>query len=56
MPWEIRFNYNEQTITAANAVLVDYFNDSQVLVEDSVTVYKIKLDQDGKSKRGRYPD
>ncbi|MFC6652810.1 collagen binding domain-containing protein [Paenibacillus rhizoplanae] len=49
IPWEIRFNYNEQTITAANAVLVDYFNDSQVLVEDSVTVYKIKLDQDGKA-------
>ncbi|WP_340021905.1 SpaA isopeptide-forming pilin-related protein [Paenibacillus sp. FSL K6-1096] len=47
IPWEIRFNYNEQTITSANAVLVDYFNDSQVLVEDSVTVYKMKLDQNG---------
>ncbi|MEK3875834.1 SpaA isopeptide-forming pilin-related protein [Paenibacillus sp. FSL M7-0420] len=47
IPWEIQFNYNVQTITSANAVLLDYFNDSQVLVEDSVVVYKIKLDQNG---------
>ncbi|WP_238655052.1 SpaA isopeptide-forming pilin-related protein [Paenibacillus piscarius] len=48
IPWEIRFNYNEQTITSANAVLVDYFNDSQELVKSSFVVYKIQLDQDGK--------
>ncbi|OMF89277.1 hypothetical protein BK146_23405, partial [Paenibacillus sp. FSL R7-0333] len=47
IPWEIQFNYNEQSIAAANAVLLDYFNNSQVLVEDSVVVYKIKLDQNG---------
>ncbi|MEK4044516.1 SpaA isopeptide-forming pilin-related protein [Paenibacillus sp. FSL H8-0048] len=48
IPWEIQFNYNEQTITSANAVLLDYFNDSQKLVEGSLVVYKIQLDQDGK--------
>lgn len=43
IPWEIQFNYNEQTITSANAVLLDYFNDSQKLVESSLVVYKIQL-------------
>ncbi|MEK5495092.1 SpaA isopeptide-forming pilin-related protein [Paenibacillus sp. FSL R7-0297] len=45
--WEIRFNYNEKSITSNNAVLTDYFNISQDYVADSMIIYKVKLDQNG---------
>ncbi|NOU79785.1 hypothetical protein GC101_12965, partial [Paenibacillus sp. LMG 31459] len=45
--WEIRFNYNEKSITSNNAVLTDYFNITQDYVDGSMIIYKVKLDQNG---------
>ncbi|ASA19660.1 collagen binding domain-containing protein [Paenibacillus donghaensis] len=39
--WEIDYNYGETEIAAADAVLSDYFSDSQELLLDSVEVYEV---------------
>ncbi|KUP26062.1 hypothetical protein AWJ19_00825 [Paenibacillus sp. DMB5] len=45
--WQIKFNYDEKTITADKAVLTDYFNISQDYVPASLKIFKVKLDQNG---------
>ncbi|WNS40916.1 SpaA isopeptide-forming pilin-related protein [Paenibacillus sp. MMS20-IR301] len=45
--WEIRYNYNEKAITADKAVLKDYFNKTQDLVDSSIVIYKMKISSDG---------
>ncbi|MFO1446332.1 collagen binding domain-containing protein [Bacillus sp. Bva_UNVM-123] len=46
--WEIKYNYNEKSIVKANALLKDYFNNTQELVDNSIEVRKITIDADGK--------
>ncbi|WP_312470539.1 SpaA isopeptide-forming pilin-related protein [Neobacillus sp.] len=48
--WTIKYNYNEKTIAKNNAVLTDYFNNSQKLVNSSFKVYKITLNENGTEK------
>ncbi|GMX61735.1 hypothetical protein Elgi_15390 [Paenibacillus elgii] len=45
--WEIKYNYNEKTITQANAFLTDLFNDTQDLVAGSLHVYQVTIDSKG---------
>ncbi|WP_166554448.1 MULTISPECIES: SpaA isopeptide-forming pilin-related protein [Clostridia] len=45
--WEIRYNYNEKNIAKEDALLKDFFNRSQDLIEDSFVVKKITLDENG---------
>ncbi|MCC2248763.1 Ig-like domain-containing protein [Virgibacillus sp. AGTR] len=45
--WEIKYNYNEKTIKQQDALLKDFFNTSQDLVESSFDVKKITIDKDG---------
>ncbi|KHL94418.1 hypothetical protein QW71_18235 [Paenibacillus sp. IHB B 3415] len=45
--WEIRYNYNEKAITADKAVLKDYFNKTQDLVDGSIVIYKMKISSTG---------
>ncbi|MCP3774157.1 SpaA isopeptide-forming pilin-related protein, partial [Paenibacillus sp. MZ04-78.2] len=45
--WEIKYNYNEKTITQANAFLTDLFNDTQELVADSLQVHQVTIDANG---------
>ncbi|WP_284141505.1 SpaA isopeptide-forming pilin-related protein [Virgibacillus sp. LDC-1] len=46
--WEIKYNYNEKAILKNDALLKDFFNDSQELLADSFIVKKITLDEHGK--------
>ncbi|SEO27176.1 Collagen binding domain-containing protein [Paenibacillus sophorae] len=46
--WGINYNYNYGTIPQADAMLKDLFNDSQELVPESVKVYNVSVDSDGK--------
>ncbi|MFC0212739.1 collagen binding domain-containing protein [Paenibacillus chartarius] len=50
--WEIKYNYNEKSIAKANAYLTDLFNDSQQLVNGSLKVYPVTLDQNGNETLG----
>jgi LPXTG-motif cell wall-anchored protein len=45
--WEIKYNYNEKLIGKVDAFLEDTFNSSQSLVEGSLNIYKIKIDENG---------
>ncbi len=46
--WEIRYNYNQKNIAQKAALLKDFFNGSQELVEDSFEVREITLNENGK--------
>ncbi|AKG37753.1 hypothetical protein VK70_13515 [Paenibacillus durus ATCC 35681] len=50
--WGINYNYNYGMIPQTDAVLKDLFNDSQELVADSVKVYNVSVDSDGKATVG----
>ncbi|MBP3040221.1 hypothetical protein J9303_12070, partial [Bacillaceae bacterium Marseille-Q3522] len=45
--WRIKYNYNEKAIAAEDAVITDYFNDSQEFVAGSLEVYKVTIDKNG---------
>jgi LPXTG-motif cell wall-anchored protein len=45
--WEIKYNYNEKLIGKVDAFLEDTFNSSQSLVDGSLKIYKIKIDENG---------
>ncbi|MBB4823279.1 putative surface anchored protein [Sporosarcina luteola] len=45
--WEIKYNYNEKRIPQAEAVLEDVFNKTQQLVEESLKVEKMAIDEEG---------
>ncbi|WP_042200133.1 SpaA isopeptide-forming pilin-related protein [Paenibacillus camerounensis] len=45
--WTVKFNYNEKTIPASQAVLTDRFNISQDYVAGSMVITKMKLDVNG---------
>ncbi|MEC0282019.1 SpaA isopeptide-forming pilin-related protein [Terribacillus saccharophilus] len=45
--WEIQYNYNEKTIEQRDAVLEDLFDDSHVLIRDSLKVEKITIGENG---------
>jgi LPXTG-motif cell wall-anchored protein len=45
--WEIKYNYNEKSIVQANALLKDFFNNTQELVGSSFVVEKVKIDENG---------
>ncbi|MDO6658989.1 hypothetical protein, partial [Anaerobacillus sp. 1_MG-2023] len=46
--WEVQYNYNEKTISRADAVLLDLFNDSLELVPNSITVEQVTINDSGK--------
>jgi LPXTG-motif cell wall-anchored protein len=46
--WEIRFNYNEKSIPAGEAVLKDLFNETQDFVDGSLKVEQVTIGDDGK--------
>ncbi|MEH7356122.1 collagen binding domain-containing protein [Neobacillus drentensis] len=48
--WTVKYNYNEKTIAKNNAVLTDYFTNTQELVDGSFKVYQITLDANGAEK------
>ncbi|MBB6670520.1 collagen binding domain-containing protein [Cohnella nanjingensis] len=50
--WAIKYNYREESITKANALLTDTFGKKQQLVSGSVAVYPIELDNTGKETKG----
>ncbi|NGM81543.1 LPXTG cell wall anchor domain-containing protein [Paenibacillus sp. 7124] len=50
--WGINYNYNYGSISQADAVLKDLFNESQELVAGSVKVYNVTVDGDGKATVG----
>lgn len=41
--WEINYNYNESSVLKDDAVLKDYFDDSQELVKGSVKVFPVNF-------------
>lgn len=41
--WEIDYNYNELPVAQANAVLKDYFDNTQELVADSLQVFPVNF-------------
>ncbi|GAK13138.1 collagen binding domain-containing protein [Geomicrobium sp. JCM 19039] len=45
--WEIRYNYNENEIPEADALLVDSFSDEHNFVDGSLQVERITIDADG---------
>ncbi|NGP46536.1 LPXTG cell wall anchor domain-containing protein [Bacillaceae bacterium SIJ1] len=45
--WEIRYNFNEKIIPEAEAILNDRFTDSHHLIEDSLEVFKVDINEDG---------
>ncbi|WP_179104318.1 SpaA isopeptide-forming pilin-related protein [Virgibacillus proomii] len=45
--WEIRYNYNEKNIAKEDALLKDFFNGSQELIENSFVVSKITIHENG---------
>jgi len=45
--WEIKYNYNEKNIAQADALLKDFFNNTQELLVDSFVVKKITINKDG---------
>ncbi|MEK4472830.1 collagen binding domain-containing protein [Paenibacillus sp. FSL R7-0048] len=50
--WAVNFNYNEKTISAANAILKDTFNNTQDLILNSVKVYPVTIDSNGNGVKG----
>lgn len=49
--WEVKFNYNEKTITQDKAKLADTFGNNQGYSEDSLKVYEVTIDpQTGQEK------
>lgn len=47
--WKVQYNYNQQTITQANAWLEDRFDTAkQRLVTDSLNVYEVEIQSDGR--------
>ncbi|MBB3108905.1 LPXTG-motif cell wall-anchored protein [Paenibacillus phyllosphaerae] len=50
--WKVKFNYREQRITAAEALLTDRWNNSQELVAASFKVYPVTLDAAGTETKG----
>lgn len=45
--WEIKYNYNEQSIEQDNAFLVNTFDDGQQLVSNSIQVETAEIKEDG---------
>lgn len=45
--WTIKYNWNEKAIAKDKAVLTDYFEDTQKLVESSVKVFRVTIDSSG---------
>ncbi|TPE68040.1 SpaA isopeptide-forming pilin-related protein [Halalkalibacterium halodurans] len=45
--WEIRYNYNEKTIAEADAILTDWFTNSQELIPGSFRVIRMTIDENG---------
>ncbi|MFP7254338.1 SpaA isopeptide-forming pilin-related protein [Terribacillus goriensis] len=48
--WEIQYNYNEKAIQQQDAVLEDLFDDSHMLISDSVEVEKITIGENGQEE------
>ncbi|WP_427181933.1 collagen binding domain-containing protein [Paenibacillus sp. TC-CSREp1] len=47
--WKVQYNYNQQTITQANAWIEDRFDTAkQRLVTDSLNVYEVEIQSDGR--------
>ncbi|GGA20614.1 SpaA isopeptide-forming pilin-related protein [Psychrobacillus lasiicapitis] len=45
--WEIKYNYNEKNIPQKDALLKDFFNGSQELINDSFQVQEITINENG---------
>lgn len=45
--WEVRYNYNQKNIAQKDAVLEDFFNGSQELLKDTLTVNEITINENG---------
>jgi LPXTG-motif cell wall-anchored protein len=48
--WAIQYNWNEKAIAKDKAVLTDYFNDTQKLVDGSVKVFRVTIDSSGNAQ------
>ncbi|MCM2675894.1 collagen binding domain-containing protein [Alkalicoccobacillus plakortidis] len=46
--WEIKYNYNERSISQKDALLKDEFSSSHGLLEDSIKVEQIEIDENGR--------
>lgn len=49
--WTIEYNYNERSFDQVNAWVLDTFDDTQELIEDSFVVYKMEIANDGNATR-----
>ncbi|MEZ2716176.1 SpaA isopeptide-forming pilin-related protein [Niallia circulans] len=50
--WEIKYNYNEKAIKKDQAILKDLFTNSQSLMKESLKIYNVTIDEDGKESVG----
>ncbi|MFD0957475.1 collagen binding domain-containing protein, partial [Virgibacillus alimentarius] len=51
--WEVKYNYNEKSITKDKAILTDILGNNQKLVDESFEVYEVNIDpKTGKEKQG----
>ncbi|WP_195913991.1 SpaA isopeptide-forming pilin-related protein [Planomicrobium sp. YIM 101495] len=46
--WEIKYNYNQRTVSPSDAILTDLFDASQDVLLDTFVVKKISIDANGK--------
>ncbi|MEF3353116.1 collagen binding domain-containing protein [Paenibacillus sp. GYB006] len=54
--WKVKYNYNQQSISQADAWIEDSFDTTkQKLVEDSVKVYQVDIDNSGKPTVNKDP-
>ncbi|MCM3784546.1 SpaA isopeptide-forming pilin-related protein [Neobacillus mesonae] len=54
--WKVQFNYNQQALSQTNAWIEDQFDASQKLVDNSVKVYQMDIDDSGKATRSGQVD
>ncbi|MED4196347.1 collagen binding domain-containing protein, partial [Halalkalibacterium halodurans] len=45
--WEIKYNYDGKLIRQADAVLTDLFTNSHILLDDSMKVYRVTINEHG---------